>query len=111
MAADVDGLEEWDVWEERVVAAVMATKLCNQVSDAVLDARLEKDPPSKVVCETATKDNLVMVAGVIYHAAGQEANEGHPDKLCVQVSDAGLDAGGQEDPVISSSWGRGPRRR
>jgi len=35
------------------------------VSDAVLDACLTTDPKSKVACETATKDNMVMVAGEI----------------------------------------------
>merc|ERR1711887_475547 len=35
------------------------------VSDAVLDACLTGDPKSKVACETATKDNMVMVAGEI----------------------------------------------
>merc|ERR1719458_1315019 len=40
-------------------------KLCDQVSDAVLDACLVADPMSKVACETATKDNMVMVAGEI----------------------------------------------
>jgi S-adenosylmethionine synthetase len=40
-------------------------KLCDQVSDAILDACLKEDPKSKVACETATKDNMVMVAGEI----------------------------------------------
>jgi len=40
-------------------------KLCDQVSDAVLDTCLKEDPKSKVACETATKDNMVMVAGEI----------------------------------------------
>jgi len=40
-------------------------KLCDQVSDAVLDACLSEDPKSKVACETATKDNMVMIAGEI----------------------------------------------
>merc|ERR1719150_2578103 len=40
-------------------------KICDQVSDAVLDACLARDPRSKVACETATKDNMVMVAGEI----------------------------------------------
>merc|ERR1719222_378587 len=40
-------------------------KVCDQVSDAVLDACLKEDPKSKVACETATKDNMVMVAGEI----------------------------------------------
>ena len=40
-------------------------KLCDQVSDSVLDTCLAADPLSKVACETATKDNMVMVAGEI----------------------------------------------
>merc|ERR1712028_89711 len=40
-------------------------KLCDQVSDAVLDACLREDPKSKVACETACKDNMVMVLGEI----------------------------------------------
>jgi len=40
-------------------------KVCDQVSDAVLDACLKEDPKSKVACETATKDNMVMIAGEI----------------------------------------------
>jgi len=40
-------------------------KICDQVSDGVLDTCLKDDPKSKVACETATKDNMVMVAGEI----------------------------------------------
>jgi len=40
-------------------------KLCDQVSDAVLDACLAQDPYSKVACETASKTGLVMVFGEI----------------------------------------------
>jgi S-adenosylmethionine synthetase len=40
-------------------------KICDQVSDSVLDACLKVDPLSKVACETATKDNMVMVFGEI----------------------------------------------
>jgi len=40
-------------------------KLCDQVSDAVLDTCLAADPMSKVACETATKDNMVAVMGEI----------------------------------------------
>merc|ERR1712028_236816 len=40
-------------------------KLCDQVSDSVLDTCLRGDPKSKVACETCTKDNMVMVAGEI----------------------------------------------
>lgn len=40
-------------------------KLCDQVSDAILDACLREDPDSKVACETCTKTGLVMVFGEI----------------------------------------------
>jgi hypothetical protein len=36
-------------------------KICDQVSDAVLDACLEQDPRSKVACEAAVKDNFLLV--------------------------------------------------
>lgn len=40
-------------------------KICDQVSDAVLDACLSQDPNSKVACETAVKDNFMLVFGEI----------------------------------------------
>ncbi len=40
-------------------------KLCDQVSDAVLDACLEQDPRSRVACEAATKTGFVMLLGEI----------------------------------------------
>merc|ERR1711977_78934 len=44
-------------------------KLCDQVSDAVLDACLTEDPRCKVACESASKDNMVMVFGEITTSA------------------------------------------
>ena len=40
-------------------------KMCDQISDAILDALLEKDPMSRVACETATTTGLVLVMGEI----------------------------------------------
>ena len=40
-------------------------KICDQVSDAVLDACLEQDPLSRVACETAAKTGMIMVLGEI----------------------------------------------
>ena len=40
-------------------------KLCDQVSDAVLDACLAQDPRSRVACESATKTGFVMLLGEI----------------------------------------------
>jgi S-adenosylmethionine synthetase len=39
--------------------------MCDQISDAVLDAMLAQDPRSRVACETLTTTGLVMVAGEI----------------------------------------------
>jgi S-adenosylmethionine synthetase len=44
-------------------------KMCDQISDAVLDACLEQDPLSRVACETATKTGFVMVLGEITTSA------------------------------------------
>ncbi len=40
-------------------------KICDQVSDAILDAILEKDPKGRVACETLTTTGTVMVAGEV----------------------------------------------
>ena len=44
-------------------------KMCDQISDAILDARLEKDPMSRVACETCATTGLVMVMGEITTSA------------------------------------------
>jgi S-adenosylmethionine synthetase len=70
-------------------------KLCDQVSDAVLDAMLKQDPRSRVACETATTTGLVMVLGEVTTKAqvdlaplirGVVADIGYTD------SDMGFDA-------------------
>ena len=40
-------------------------KMCDQISDAILDALLEKDPMSRVACETCTTTGLVMIMGEV----------------------------------------------
>ena len=40
-------------------------KMCDAISDAILDALMEKDPMSRVACETATTTGLVLVMGEI----------------------------------------------
>ena len=40
-------------------------KMCDQISDAILDAMLAQDPGSRVACETLTTTGLVVVAGEI----------------------------------------------
>ena len=40
-------------------------KICDQISDAVLDAILEKDPAARVACETCTTTGMVLIMGEI----------------------------------------------
>merc|ERR1711962_398855 len=40
-------------------------KMCDQVSDAILDAHLKQDADAKVACETVTKTGMIMVCGEI----------------------------------------------
>src|SRR5260370_2867847 len=44
-------------------------KLCDQISDAILDAILAQDPLARVACEAATTTGLVLVAGEITTSA------------------------------------------
>jgi S-adenosylmethionine synthetase len=44
-------------------------KVCDQISDAVLDAILAQDPDSRVACETLTSRGLVVIAGEITTSA------------------------------------------
>ena len=40
-------------------------KLCDQISDAILDAHLQHDPNARVACETLAKTGMILVAGEI----------------------------------------------
>lgn len=40
-------------------------KLCDQVSDAILDAHLKQDPRAKVACESFAKTGMIFVGGEI----------------------------------------------
>ena len=69
-------------------------KMCDQISDAVLDAAIKDDPSARVACETLTKTGLVMVAGEISTTSDMDV-----EKLVRQVvldigydnSDVGFD--------------------
>src|SRR5947208_16481474 len=50
-------------------------KVCDTISDAVLDACLAKDPSSRVACETYAKSNLVVVGGEITTKAVLDYND------------------------------------
>ena len=48
-----------------VMYSLFADKICDQISDAILDAHLRQDPNAKVACETVTKTGMVLVCGEI----------------------------------------------
>ena len=93
-------------------------KMCDQISDAVLDAILAQDPGSRVACETLTTTGLVMLAGEVTTSAvvdfptlvrGVVQDIGYTD------SSMGFDAGtcavqvalGQQSPDISQGVSEG----
>ena len=45
-------------------------KICDQISDAILDAYLAQDPDARVACESLTKTGLAMVAGEVKVKSG-----------------------------------------
>src|SRR5207253_10821696 len=49
-------------------------KVCDTISDAILDACLTQDPRSRVACETYAKSNLVVVGGEITTKARVDHN-------------------------------------
>ena len=56
-------------------------KMCDQISDAVLDACLTEDPYSRVACETATKTGMVMLLGEITTKANLDYQKIVRDKI------------------------------
>src|ERR1700750_3455342 len=70
-------------------------KLCDQVSDAILDACLAVDPHSRVACETVAKTGFVLVAGEITTKAQldfQRIVRGGVRDIGFTSSDVGFDA-------------------
>jgi len=53
------------IFTSESVSAGHPDKVCDQISDAILDVYLSADPESRVACETMIKNNLVFVAGEI----------------------------------------------
>ena len=93
-------------------------KMCDQVSDAILDALLEQDPHSRVACETLATTGLVMVAGEVTTTAQVEVPalvRGVVHDIGYTDSDMGFDAGtcavqvalGRQSPDIAQGVDEG----
>lgn len=61
----MNGTEETFLFTSESVGEGHPDKLCDQVSDAILDAHLKGDPNAKVACETFSKTGMVLVGGEI----------------------------------------------
>nr|WP_322795072.1 methionine adenosyltransferase [Tepidiforma sp.] len=57
-------------------------KICDQISDAVLDALIAQDPNSRVACETATTNGLVLVMGEITTEGYVDINKLVRETIC-----------------------------
>jgi S-adenosylmethionine synthetase len=62
-------------------------KMCDNISDAILDAILTQDPRARVACETATTTGVVVVAGEITYASHVKINV--PDIVRQTVKEIG----------------------
>jgi len=60
------------IFTSESVSAGHPDKVCDQISDAVLDAYLAEDPNSRVACETMIKNNMVFIAGEITSAGSPD---------------------------------------
>ena len=92
---------DWMLDYEKVVRGIVA-QIGIDISDAVLDACLKEDPMSKVGCETASKDNMVMVVGEITTKTELDYVKVVPGvtaQIGFDISDAVLDAGLKDDPM------------
>ena len=84
---------ETNTMEKRLFTSESVTeghpdKICDQVSDAVLDALFEQDPYSRVACETLTNTGFVMVMGEVT----TKANVDIPAIVRKTVTDIGYDS-------------------
>ena len=85
--------QKGDNMEKRLFTSESVTeghpdKICDQISDAVLDALYEQDPYSRVACETLTNTGFIMVMGEVT----TKANIDIPSIVRKTVTDIGYDS-------------------
>ncbi len=85
-------------------------KLCDQISDAILDAFLEHDPRARVACETATTTGLVVVLGEVTYEKGYIPVEEIVRRTVKEIGYTGIDAGFDADTcgVMVALHGQSP---
>ena len=84
-------------------------KLCDQVSDAVLDAILAQDPTAHVACETATTTGMVIVMGEITTTATVDFQSIVREVVCdIGYNDASTYFDGNSCAVLTTSHGQSP---
>ena len=69
-------------------------KICDQISDSILDALLEQDPMSRVACETAITTGLVLIMGEVTSKAQIDIQKLARDTICeigYDTSEKGFD--------------------
>ncbi len=95
---DVAGMEikmEKRLFTSESVTEGHPDKICDQISDAILDALLEQDPMSRVACETAITTGLVLVMGEVTSKANVDIQKIVRDtirSIGYDHSDKGYDA-------------------
>src|SRR5215213_4573519 len=85
-------------------------KLCDQISDAILDAFLAQDPRSRVACETAATTGLVLVMGEVTIEEGYVEIQEIVRKTIREIGYTGIGSGFDADTcgVIVSLHGQSP---
>ena len=84
-------------------------KMCDQISDAVLDAILSKDPAARVACEVLTTTGMVMVAGEITTNCYVDIEKIARDTIrCIGYTDGDMGFGADACAVLVTLSGQSP---